>query len=312
MSAVPVTAHQVRSKVAWVLQKEADALVVGLHAAGPWQGDGELDLGERRFAVVRADTVLEVREALADAETLARPTVVLTALAQDELGQDVVARLARGKLFPVDAWEGVKSLFKARQLDPSLRDRCLAEALLAHRAPRGRVSPGPGRRARRRHRLARHLPPRLRHGGPRARPARAAPLGRGRRRGGPLSRVPGRTPRRRAAAAWPRRWGRRPGRSSTSSRAARPATRSAWPSPARSSSPRGRTSPPSWPPPRDWSGSTATGPSRRTSAGSWPAPGATRSTTWTATSPGRRRATCCGPTRCSARSRPRPSPTSAG
>src|SRR4029077_12530409 len=64
MSVVPVTAHQVRSKVAWVLQKEADALVVGLHAAGPWQGDGELDLGERRFAVVRADTVLEVREAL--------------------------------------------------------------------------------------------------------------------------------------------------------------------------------------------------------------------------------------------------------
>ena len=75
MSAVPVTAHQVRSKVAWVLQKEPDALVIGLHAAGPWQGDGELDLGERRFAVVRADTVLEVREALADAETLsaARP-----------------------------------------------------------------------------------------------------------------------------------------------------------------------------------------------------------------------------------------------
>src|SRR4051812_17817488 len=143
MSAVPVTAHQVRSKVAWVLQKEPDALVVGLHAAGPWQGDGELDLGERKFAVVRADTVLEVREALADAETLARPTVVLTRVPQDELGQDVVARLARGKLFPVDAWEGVKSLFKARQLDPSLRDRCLAEGLLANRERGGEYPPVP-------------------------------------------------------------------------------------------------------------------------------------------------------------------------
>src|SRR5206468_1391830 len=39
MAAVPVTTHQVRSKVAWVLQKEPDALVVGLHAAGPWPGD---------------------------------------------------------------------------------------------------------------------------------------------------------------------------------------------------------------------------------------------------------------------------------
>src|SRR3954471_21226420 len=102
MSAVPVTTHQVRSKVAWVLQKEPDALVVGLHAAGPWQGDGDLDLGERRFAVVRADTALGGREGLADAETLTRPTVVLTRLVQGELGHDVVARLARGKLFPIE------------------------------------------------------------------------------------------------------------------------------------------------------------------------------------------------------------------
>jgi hypothetical protein len=108
MSAVPVTVYQVQNKVAWVLRKESDALVVGLHAAGPWQGDGELDLDECRFVVVRADTVLEVHEALADAETLAQPTVVLTRLPQDELGQDVVARLARGKLFPVDVWEGAR------------------------------------------------------------------------------------------------------------------------------------------------------------------------------------------------------------
>ena len=64
--------------------------------------------------MVRADTVLEVREALADAETLARPTVVLTRLEQGELGQDVVARLARGKLFPIEIWEGVKALFKKK------------------------------------------------------------------------------------------------------------------------------------------------------------------------------------------------------
>ena len=143
MSAVPVTAQQVRSKVAWVLQKESDALVVGLHAAGSWQGGAELDMGERRFVVVRADTVLEVREALADAEMLSRPTVVLTGLPQDELGHDVVARLARGKLFPVDVWEGVKALFKARQIDPSLRDRCLAEALMAHRPAGGEYPPVP-------------------------------------------------------------------------------------------------------------------------------------------------------------------------
>ena len=93
------------------------------------------------------------------------------------------------------------------------------------------------------------------------------------------------------AAAWPRRWGRPPGRSSTSSRGARPATRSAWPSPARSSSSRGRTSPPSWPPPtsspspaggrrapspcrRPWRRGCPSSPPRSGACrGSWPGPG---------------------------------------
>src|SRR5207302_7824133 len=79
-----------------------------------------------------ARTVLEFREALDRAETLDRPTVILTPLEQDRLGQDVVARLARARLFAIDLWESVKGLFKARQLDPSIRDRCLAQALLVH------------------------------------------------------------------------------------------------------------------------------------------------------------------------------------
>ena len=307
MSAVPVTAHQVRSKVAWVLQKDPDALVIGLHAAGPWQGDGELDLGERRFAVVRADTVLEVREALADAEALRAADG-----GADRAGAGRAGPRRRRPPGPQQALpgrplgggQGPLQGAAARPVAPRpLPGRGAAGAPPA----RGRVSPGPGRRARRRHRLAGHLPPRLRHGGPRARPARAAPLGRGRRRGGPLSRRRRPNSATPPGAAWPRRWGRRPGRSSTSSRpgAARDAPR-----PGRRLRGRlrrgGATSPPSRPPPPGWSGSTATGRSRRTSAGSWPAPGATRSTTWTATSPSRRRATCCGPTRCSARSRPPP------
>ena len=227
------------------------------------------------FAVVRADTVLEVREALVDAETLARPTVVLTRLEQGELGQDVVARLARGKLFPVDAWEGVKGLFEARQLDPSLRDALPGPGPAGAPPPGGRVSPGPGRRARRRHGLAGHLPPRLRHGGPRARPARPAPLGRGT--------APARAAISRRPAEPPRRRTRPPGRDARAGGRVDPRHRRVGRGPRRAGPGRrlrgrlrrgGPTSPPSRPPPRGWSGSTATGRSRRTSAGSWPAPGA--------------------------------------
>ena len=143
MAAPPLTPHQLRFEVARVRQKDPEALVIGLHAQGRWDGDGELSLGECRLAVVRADTVLEVREALVDAEAHGRPTVVLTALEQSELGDDVVARLARSKLWPVDPWEGVKGLFKARQLDPALRETCLARALLEHKPPDRDYDPVP-------------------------------------------------------------------------------------------------------------------------------------------------------------------------
>ena len=110
-------------------------MIIGLQAPGPWRGDAEVNLGDRHYAVVRADSALEFREALAEAEAGGRPTVVLTTPEQAELGHDVVARLARSKLWPVDAWEGVKGLFKARQLDPALREACLAHAVLEHQPP---------------------------------------------------------------------------------------------------------------------------------------------------------------------------------
>jgi PglZ domain len=135
MADFPLTTHQLRFEVDRVRRMDSDALVIGLHADGPWRGEDEVNLGDRRYAVVRADSALEFREALAGAEADDRPTVVLTALDQAELGHDVVARLARSKLWPVDPWEGVKGLFRARQLDPSLRESCLAQALLEHQPP---------------------------------------------------------------------------------------------------------------------------------------------------------------------------------
>jgi hypothetical protein len=139
MAAFPLTPQQLRSELERVRRKDREdgdaSLVIGLHAPGPWRGDDEVNLGDRLYAVVRADTALEFREALVKAEAEDRPTVVLTALEQADLGHDVVARLVRSRLWPVDPWEGVKGLFRARQLDPTLREACLAHALLEHEPP---------------------------------------------------------------------------------------------------------------------------------------------------------------------------------
>ena len=147
MATFPLTSHQLRFEVDRVRRKDREngdeSLVIGLQALGPWRGDAEVNLGDRRYAVVRVDSALEFREALAEAESGGRPTVVLTTLEQAELGHDVVARLARSKLWPIDAWEGVKGLFKARQLDPTLREACLAHALLENQPPGRGYDPVP-------------------------------------------------------------------------------------------------------------------------------------------------------------------------
>ena len=88
----------------------------------------EFDFGNAE--VVRADTVFQVREALLDAERSKGRIILLTKLRQGDLGNDVVARLARSRLFAIDHWASLCSLFKAKELDPSICDASLAEALL--------------------------------------------------------------------------------------------------------------------------------------------------------------------------------------
>jgi hypothetical protein len=147
MATFPLTAHQLRFEVERVRRKDQEngdeSLVIGFHAPGHWLGAADLDVGDCLYAVVRANSALEFREALVGAEADDRPTVVLTALEQAHLGHDVVARLARSRLWPIDPWEGVKGLFRARQLDPVLREASVARALLEHRPPDRGYDPVP-------------------------------------------------------------------------------------------------------------------------------------------------------------------------
>src|SRR5207245_3060030 len=54
-----------------------------------------------------------------------------------ELGHDGRARLARSKLFPINHWASLCSLFKAKELDRSVCNADLAQALLESAPPDG-------------------------------------------------------------------------------------------------------------------------------------------------------------------------------
>ena len=105
---------------------------MGLHVARPWKGPSDVEFDFGKAHVVRADTVFQIREALLDAERSKGRIILLTKLRQGDLGNDVVARLARSRLFPIDHWASLCSLFKAKELDRSICDSSLAEACLEY------------------------------------------------------------------------------------------------------------------------------------------------------------------------------------
>lgn len=130
MSIGNLSSQQLRSLVEDRWQRDPDAIAIGLHVAQPWKTPSVVDFDAWKAHVVRADTVFQIREALLDAERSKCRIILLTKLRQGDLGNDVVARLARSRLFAIDHWASLCSLFKAKELDRSICDASLAEALL--------------------------------------------------------------------------------------------------------------------------------------------------------------------------------------
>ena len=132
MSVGTLSAQQLRSLAEDKWQRDDDAPAVGLHAAHSWAAPSEVEFDFGVARVVRADTVFQVRQALASAEQGNGRIILLTKLQQGDLGNDVVARLARSRLFPVDHWASLCALFKAKELDRSICDPALAQALMEY------------------------------------------------------------------------------------------------------------------------------------------------------------------------------------
>lgn len=125
-----LNAQQLRSIVEEKWQSDPNAVAFGLHVSPVWKGPSEIECSFGKAHVLRADTVVQIREALLEAETNQDKIVVLTKLQQGDLGHDVVARMARCRLFPMDHVASLCGLFKAKELDRSICEPGIAHALL--------------------------------------------------------------------------------------------------------------------------------------------------------------------------------------
>jgi len=102
---------------------------IGVQSQSRWQGSNEIRLDSELWRVAQCDSVLEIRQILSEESTA--PLVLVTPLPTTAIGDDVRARLFRQQLLPVDPWNGLAERFKARQVDPVLRQAtALADAAL--------------------------------------------------------------------------------------------------------------------------------------------------------------------------------------
>jgi hypothetical protein len=153
------SARQIVAQVDAVLRHDPSATVIGIRAQRNEDWPACLTVGNREFAVAWCPSPIAVREQLveianesfvisgqvSDESPRKLPgLVVLTPLSDHALGADVLARLSRGKVFSVEAWDMLRHAFQARDIDSRLaRWSWVAEALLEN-LPAGGYPPVPG------------------------------------------------------------------------------------------------------------------------------------------------------------------------
>src|SRR5262249_7595202 len=102
---------------------------IGVHSQSRWQGRDQVSIGQETWRVAQCDSVLDLRQRLAEDPIM--PLVLVTSLSTAAIGDDVRARLFKQQLLPIDPWNSLAERFKARQVDPALRQStALADAAL--------------------------------------------------------------------------------------------------------------------------------------------------------------------------------------
>jgi len=140
------TLGQIAAQVDAVLRHDPGAVVMGIRAQVQGQWPDQLALQERAFKLVWCPSPISVRQALLECEEIHDQSgmVILTPVDDANLGYDVLARLARGRVFAVDSWDMLRNVFQARELDSRLAAwPWLAEVLLANLPAEG-YPPTPG------------------------------------------------------------------------------------------------------------------------------------------------------------------------
>jgi len=130
--------------VASLWTKRPGDTVVGIHSPGRWTGPDRLTVNGEAVEVATCRSTLEIRERLSARTADSPRLVIITMLDEGDLGNDVLARLAKRQLLQIEPWEIVREKFQAHIIDPRLaKHSWMAEALLES-LPADGCRPAPG------------------------------------------------------------------------------------------------------------------------------------------------------------------------
>lgn len=148
MIAAP-TFSQIKAQVSAILQRSNGSKVIGIHAQGRWTGDRQQFDGKQCYLIDQCDSPLALRIALQKGQQ-ERATedklkhaiqVVLTPISENELSEDILIRFVKQRLFTIDSWQIVKSLFRATNIDPRLAQYQWLPEILMDWIPPDQYSP---------------------------------------------------------------------------------------------------------------------------------------------------------------------------
>lgn len=131
----------VRARATAVRASYPDARAIGIRVSrldpsAPPSDGGDLPL-------LPCPSVLALRERLIDLPAAGPPVVLVTDVADDDLGSDLRARIAGRRLFRIEPWQLVKDRFRARFVDPRLEEHEWAAGALLDAEPDGGWPPAP-------------------------------------------------------------------------------------------------------------------------------------------------------------------------
>lgn len=143
--ALSVNEAQIVAQLDAVLSKEPQARVIVIRSVNKQDWPAWLTRRERRFDVCWCESRLALREAITGLEDPAAGNqdglVLLTPLSDQEVPDDVAARVARGKVFQPQGWDIVRQLFGAQGTDARLGEHDWMPQVLVDLAQQGPYPP---------------------------------------------------------------------------------------------------------------------------------------------------------------------------